>query len=166
MKGRKIWGIAVLLVVLCVMVIWWVQGNEKEETQEEYNAEYEEQVRIRNFFTELREQYGYLYSSEEESFHLFIKIDEALLEGEIAGSLLVREQLDDGTYKETSYDVNGITDGHMIRLHTTVDGESTKLEGAFREGAKRFELSFWLAEEQLEFHAVTEEEFKEVFEDE
>lgn len=164
MKGKRIWGMAIIIVVLSVVVIWLVQGNGQEDAQVDDHAEYEEQERIRNFFTELRGQYGYLYAGEEP-FQLFITFDEALLEGELTGSLLVREQTNDGTFKETYYDVNGITDGKILELYTTLDGESTKLEGEFQGEATRFELSFWMAEERLSFHAVTEEEYKEVFEE-
>lgn len=53
MKNKAIWGIAVLVFVLAVLVIWWIQSSQKEV---EDNAEYEEQERIRSFFTELRQR--------------------------------------------------------------------------------------------------------------
>lgn len=164
MKNKAIWGIAVLVVVLSVLVIWWIQSSQKEV---EDNSEYEEQERIRSFFTELRQHYGYLYTGEDESFQLFLKIDEALLEGELTGTLAVIEHTDDKNkpYIETNYQVNGITDGHILELYTTVDGESFKLAGQFHDGADRFELSFWMTEDQLMFHAVTEEEFNQFYEE-
>ena len=62
MKNKAIWGIAVLVFVLAVLVIWWIQSSQKEV---EDNAEYEEQERIRSFFTELRQHNGFLYTGEE-----------------------------------------------------------------------------------------------------
>ncbi|WP_433957221.1 hypothetical protein [Cytobacillus horneckiae] len=67
-------------------------------------------------------------------------------------------------YEETSYDLNGITDGLMVELFTTVDGKKTKLEGNFHEGATGFDLSFWTTNEKLPFYAVTEEEFNNIYE--
>lgn len=162
MKNKAIWGIAVLVFVLAVLVIWWIQSSQKEV---EDNAEYEEQERIRSFFTELRQDNGFLYTGEEESF--FLQFDEALLEGELTGSLLIIEHTDDNASQdiETNYQINGITDGHILELYTTVDGESVKLTGQFHDGADRFELFFWMREDPLLFRAVTEEEFNQFYEE-
>ncbi|MBC5635297.1 hypothetical protein H8S33_00530 [Ornithinibacillus sp. BX22] len=162
MKNKAVWGIVVLVVVLAVLIIWWIQSPQKEA---EDNSEYEEQERIRDFFTELRQHGGYLYTGEEELF--FLNFNEALLEGELTGNLLIIEHTDDknNPYKETSYQVNGITDGHILELYTTVDGESVELAGQFHDGAERLELSFWMTEDQLMFHAVTEEEFNQFYEE-
>jgi len=122
---------------------------------------------LRTFFSELRNVYGYLSSSENEKYQLFLKIDEALLEGELSGSLLM--MVDTGNekspYREDKYELNGITDGHMLKLYTTVDGQETKLEGNFHEDASSFDLSFWATEQKLTYRAVTKEEFEKSYEE-
>ncbi|USK87489.1 hypothetical protein [Peribacillus asahii] len=132
-----------------------------------YHSEEKEKNRLRKFFSDLDSVYGYLYSTENGSFQLFIKIDEALLQGELTGSLLMMTDTGSKTnpYEETRYALNGITDGLMVRFFTTVDGKETKLEGNFHEGATRFDLSFWTTDQKLSFHAVTEEEFKQNYEE-
>jgi hypothetical protein len=132
-----------------------------------YHSEEKENNRLRKFFTDLRNVYGYLYSSEKESFQLFIKIDEALLEGELSGSLLVLEHTENinNPYEETKYILNGITDGLMLELSTIVDGKETRLKGDFHGDAFGFDLSFWKTTNQLSFHAVTEEEFNQSYEE-
>ncbi|CEG25464.1 hypothetical protein [Bacillus sp. B-jedd] len=127
-----------------------------------YHSEEKEKNRIREFFSDLRSVYGYLASREDESALLFLKIDEALLEGEISGSLLVKEKAANGNnaYKETEYEVNGITDGQIIELFTKIEGKETKLEGNFLEGAAKFDLSNWPSGEKLVFQAVTKEAYK------
>ncbi|WP_026909359.1 hypothetical protein [Paucisalibacillus globulus] len=124
-----------------------------------YHAEYKEKERIRKFFNDLKSIYGFLYTDEEQSFQLFIKIDEALLEGEVSGSLVMMTNKNNA-YEETTYALNGITDGLMIEFHTTVDGKAMKLEGNFhQEDASSFDLSFWESEDNVLFQAVTEDEF-------
>jgi len=130
-----------------------------------YHSEKKEKDRLKKFFSEVNRVYGYLSSEENETFQVFFQVDEALLEGEVMGSLLLMEKSEDGSYKETNYEVNGITDGLMIRLYTTVDGESTKLEGRFLESSQSFELSFWLTDKKLTFHVVTEDEYHERYRD-
>jgi hypothetical protein len=132
-----------------------------------YHSEEKENNRLRKFFTDLRNVYGYLYSSEKESFQLFIKIDEALLEGELSGSLLVLEHTENinNPYEETKYILNGITDGLMLEFSTIVDGKETRLKGDFHGDAFGFDLSFWKTTNQLSFHAVTEEEFNQSYEE-
>jgi len=142
----------------------------KNELQDEletaiYHSEKKEKDRLKKFFSEFNSVYGYLSSEENETFQVFFQVDEALLEGEVMGSLLLMEKLEDGSYKETNYEVNGITDGLMIRLYTTVDGESTKLEGRFLESSQSFEISFWLTDKKLTFHVVTEDEYHERYKD-
>lgn len=127
----------------------------------DYHKEEDEKQRLRTFFSELRSVYGYLYKDENDSFLLFVKIDEALLQGELTGSLLM---LDDKG-KETRYAFDGITDGNIVRLFTTLDGKETKLEGNFQDGAAEFHLSFWPTGQILTFRAVTEEEFKQTYEE-
>jgi len=130
-----------------------------------YHSENKEKERLKEFFSELNRVYGYLSSEENETFQVFFQVDEALLEGAVMGSLLLMEKSEDGSYKETNYEVNGITDGLMIRLYTTVDGESTKLEGRFLESSQSFEISFWLTDKKLTFHVVTEDEYHERYKD-
>lgn len=121
--------------------------------------------RLHQFFTELKSVYGYLYTSEDGALQVFLRIDEALLQGELSGSLLMmvntgnRKQL----YKESRYEWSGITDGFMVELFTTVDGKQTKLEGGFQETenglAGELDLTFWTTDQKLTFHAVTENQF-------
>lgn len=126
-----------------------------------YHSEEKEKNRLRRFFADLKSVYGYLYYMENESFQLFIKIDEALLQGELSGSLLMMADTGDinNPYKETRYVLNGITDGLMLKLFTNVDGKETRLIGNFHNSATSFDLSFWKNNQKLSFHAVTEEEF-------
>lgn len=125
----------------------------------DYHAEENENKRIRNFFSDLRSVYGYLYTAQDNSFQLFVKIDEALLEGELTGFLLIMD--DKG--KESKFVLNGVTDGRLVKFYTTVDGKTTKLVGNFHEGATGFNLSFWTTDQKLSFHAVTEEEYKQSY---
>jgi hypothetical protein len=124
-------------------------------------SEEKEKKRIKDFFSDLKGVYGYLYSTENGSFQLFLKIDEALREGELTGSLLMKENTgnEKHPYKETRYSLNGITDGHMVLFFTTVNGKQIKLKGNFHEDATSFDLSFWKTDKKLTFYAITEEEF-------
>lgn len=124
-----------------------------------YHAEHKENERIRKFFDELQSAYGFLYTEEDQAFQLFIRIEEALLEGEVSGSLLMVTKKDD-SFAEATYEWNGITDGLMIRMYTTVNGEETKLEGNFYGDGFSFDLSFWGSKNKVFFHAVTEDEYK------
>lgn len=126
----------------------------------DYHVEENEKKQRREFFTKLRNVYGYLYSVPDSPFQLFIKIDEALLQGEVSGSLLLMD--DEGN--ETKYALNGITDGKILELYTTVNGKETKLKGKFQEGAARFQLSFWMTDQKLTFQAVNEKEYKQKYE--
>ncbi|MCH1627728.1 hypothetical protein [Fredinandcohnia quinoae] len=130
-----------------------------------YHSEEKEKARIREFFSDLRSVYGYLYTAENGSFQVFLKIDEALLEGEVSGSLSMMTETgnQDMLYEETKYEINGITDGMIIKLYTKVDGNETKLEGNFHQDAYSFDLSFWTTDDKLTFYAVTEAEFKRKF---
>jgi len=145
----------------------YVKALQQELQMAIYHSEEKEKNRLRKFFSDLDSVYGYLYSAENESFQLFVKIDEALLQGELTGSLLMMTETGSKTtpYEETRYALNGITDGIMVRFFTTVDGKETKLEGNFHEGATGFDLSFWTTDQKLSFHAVTEEEFKQSYEE-
>jgi hypothetical protein len=132
-----------------------------------YHSEEKEKNRIRKFFADLKSEYGYLSSPENESFQLLIKIDEALLQGELSGSLLLMDNTGDKNqpYEETKFHFNGITDGLMVELYTIVDGKETRLIGNFHGDASSFDLSFWKTNQKLSFHAVTEEEFNHSYEE-
>jgi len=166
------WGVAVLTGVLIVVAIWcarvtWEDRNDAVNTALDQSEE-KENTRLKTFFSELKSVYGYLYSTENGKFQLFIKIDEALLQGELAGSLLIMEvdtEDKNNPYEERRYVLNGITDGHMVKFITTVDGKKATLEGHFIKGATSFDLSFWKTDEKLVFNAVTEEEFKQSYEE-
>ncbi|MCM3176671.1 hypothetical protein [Cytobacillus horneckiae] len=144
--------------------------NEKTMQQELQIAidqmEEKEKNRLKKLFSDLNSIYGFLYSRANDSYQLLLTINEATLEGEVAGTLLMMTNKGRGnnSYEETSYDLNGITDGLMVELFTTVDGKKTKLEGNFHEGASGFDLSFWTTNEKLPFYAVTEEEFNNIYE--
>ncbi|MFS0645900.1 hypothetical protein [Siminovitchia sp. 179-K 8D1 HS] len=127
-------------------------------------SEEKEKDRLNKFFSDLESVYGYLYSADNGSFQLFIKIDEALRQGELTGSLLMMADTgnENNPYEETRYVLNGITDGHMVEFFTTVNGKAVKLEGNFHE-ATGFDLSFWTTDEKLSFHEVTEEEFNQKY---
>lgn len=144
----------------------YVKAIQQELQVAIYHSEEKEKNRLRKFFSDLDNVYEYFYSAENESFQLFIKIDEALLQGELTGSLLMMTDTGSKTnsYEETRYALTGITDGLMVQFFTIVDGKETKLEGNFYEGATRFDLSFWTTDQKLSFHAVTKEEFKQNYE--
>lgn len=154
---KKYW-VAVILVAVLGVAYWWVT-NEMEDA--EYHSEQIEKERKNQFFSELNSIYGYYYSSKDGSIQLFLKINEALREGEVTATLHVMEHIGNGEkqYKETKYELNGITDGKILEFFTTVDGESVKLEGHFNGDAKSFDLSLWMAEEKVPFRAITEEEY-------
>ncbi|WP_409272743.1 hypothetical protein V1499_22485 [Neobacillus sp. SCS-31] len=130
-----------------------------------YHSEEKENTRLRNFFSDLNDIHGFLYSAENGSLQLFLKIDEALLQGELSGTLLVIADMGNpnNPHEETTYALNGITDGQMLRLYTEIDGKQTMLKGNFHGDATAFDLSFWLADNQLPFKAVTEEEYKQSY---
>lgn len=138
----------------------------REQLQEVlYHSEKKEKDRIKNFFNELKSYYGYVY--QDEAVALLITFDEALLEGELAGSLLKVTHKEDinNQYEEVSYELNGITDGLMIKLYTTVDGKDRTLEGHFNGDASQFDATFWMKDEKITFQAVNEEEFNKMFEE-
>ncbi|WP_156324656.1 hypothetical protein [Bacillus sp. FJAT-27245] len=144
--------------------------HEVKEIQQEYeyavyHSEEKEKARLRKFFSDLNQTYGFLHSADNGSYWLFLKIDEALLQGELSGSLLMLADTGNpnSPYEETNYPLNGITDGQMLRLYTKIDGKQTMLEGNFKGDATTFDLSFWLAESKLPFKAVTEKEYKQAY---
>lgn len=134
--------------------------NQKElnnyiEALKDYYKEENEQKQIREFFSKLRNVYGYLHSDINDKMKLFIKIDEALLEGELTGSLTIIDK--EG--KETKYNFNGITDGNKLRFYTKVNNKETKLEGKFYNGVERFDLTYWETNKKMMFRSITEKEF-------
>ena len=147
-------------------------GAYKFELQQEwenvlYYAEEKEKNRKRKFLSDLKSVYGYLYSSENDRFQVFLKIDEAFEQGEASGTLLVMEDTGNknNPYDEVRYDLNGITDGLMLEFFTTVDGQGTKLKGNFIEATVGLDLSFWMTDKKLQFKAVTEEQFQQSYEE-
>lgn len=128
-------------------------------------SEEKEKNRLRKFFSELDDVYGFLYTEKNGSFQLFLKIDENTHFGELGGSL--RMMADTGNksnqYEETRYTLNGITDGLMVLFITKVDGKETKLKGNFHGDATGFDLSFWTTDQKLSFQAVTKEEFNQSY---
>ncbi|CAM3938638.1 hypothetical protein [Mesobacillus zeae] len=145
----------------------YVKAIQQELESAIYHSEEKEKSRIRKFFSELDSVYGYLYFEENEPFQLFLTVDESTLEGDVSGSLLMMTDTGDKNkpYEETKYEVVGITDGLMLELFTTVDGRKTKVKGNFHGDATEFDLSFWTTDQKLPFHAVTEEEFKQSYEE-
>lgn len=145
----------------------YVKEIQKELQIAIYHSEEKEKNRLKKFFSELESVYGYLYSTENGSSQLFLQIDEALLQGELTGSLLIMTDTGNKNtpYEETRYVLNGITDGLIVLLFTTVDGKETRLKGNFHEAATGFDLSFWTTDQKLSFHAITEEEFKQSYEE-
>ncbi|MBS4177712.1 hypothetical protein [Lederbergia citrea] len=159
MGKLKFWGVAVLIGLLIGAAIWLISLQQERALD---RSEEKEKNRIRTFFSELNSVYGYLYTKENGKYQLFLEIDEALLQGELSGSLLMMADTGNknNPYEETRYVLNGITDGHMVEFFTTVDGQKTKLEGNFIGATVGLNLSFWTTDQKLTFKAVTEEEFK------
>ncbi len=140
----------------------YLSNLDKELEKAIDGMEEKEKEFIRTFFSDLRSIFGFLYTAENGEYQLFIKIDEALLEGELSGSLLVREKTENEQkpFEETVYDINGITDGQMLNLYTNVNGEQKKLEGNIEDINSGFYLTFWESDEKLLFEAVSEEEYE------
>ncbi len=132
-----------------------IQAELQVANEELENKEYE---RLNKFFSEFTSVYGYLYAEEDVPFQLFMEVDEANFEGDVTVSLLMMDDSGD-RYEEREYELNGITDGHILELYTIVDGKEVKLEGNFHGDASSFDLSFWTTDKLLTFHAVTEQEF-------
>ena len=125
--------------------------------------EEKEKSRLRKFFSEFNNVYGYYYTNDDKSLQLLIKVDEANLEGDVTATLLMTTKDNHKSYEEKTYELNGITDGHMVEFYTVVDGMQTKLKGDFRTATTGFDLSFWTTNETLFFRAVTEKEMKGIF---
>ncbi|MFB6466379.1 hypothetical protein ACE38V_06080 [Cytobacillus sp. Hz8] len=132
-----------------------------------YYAEEKEKNRLNTFFTEIKSVYGYFYSEENGEYQLLLKIDEALRQGELEGSLLMMSYTgnEQKPYEEIRYKLNGITDGLMVKFFTQVDGKKTTLQGNFQAATVGLNLSFWKTNQKLMFHAVTEKEFERSYEE-
>lgn len=167
MKG-KVWVLVMLGVLLIGAAAWaLVEWKTAREFEEEGNAEERQKERARAFFSALNKTYGFLHTAEDGSFQVFIQIDEALLEGEVSGSLLFMEHRGHykRPYKETEYEIYGITDGYMLNLYTHVNGRQVNMKGKYHKFAESFDLSFWTKDEKLMFQEVTEEEFEKAYSD-
>lgn len=136
----------------------YVQTIEEELQMANEELENKEYERLNKFFSEFTSVYGYLYAEEDVPFQLFMEVDEANFEGDVTVSLLMMDDSGDH-YEEREYELNGITDGHILELYAIVDGKEVKLEGNFHGDASSFKLSFWTTDKLLTFHAVTEQEF-------
>ncbi|WP_062109862.1 hypothetical protein [Bacillus niameyensis] len=159
----KIWSLAALIVVLIGAAIWWIMAAQEKAEPPLDRTEELEKARINEFFSELDRIYGFLSTTEDGSLQLFLKIDEALREGELTGSLLVMADTGDESkpYEERTYDIVGITDGKMVEIFTNDEGKQVKMIGNFHGDATEFDVSFWQTDEKLIFRAVTEEEYVE-----
>ena len=169
MGKAKGWGLFGLILLLFVFAYWFLADvKEKREsidtTDELDRTEEMEKNRIRNFFDELNAIYGYYYRAEDYSFQLLLTIDEALYEGEISGSLLLMERTGD-KQNEARFEWSGITDGYIIKLYMTVDGEQKLMEGSFHGDTASFDVNFWTTNQKVMFQAVTEEEYKQRYEE-
>ncbi|WP_027725136.1 hypothetical protein [Tuberibacillus calidus] len=133
------------------------QAFKEDWEQTVYVAEQKENERLDRFFSDLRKVYGYLYAPDNSQEWLFLKVEEALREGEWSCTLQVVEKK---PHRTTTYHLNGITDGLMAKLYTTVDGKSVTLEGKFRNVAKDLELTYWKTGETVHFQAVNETEYQ------
>lgn len=126
-------------------------------------SEEKEKTRMQTFFSKLNSTYGFLYTAKNGEYQLFLKIDEALHQGELEGSLLVvtdTGDTDDKPYEETSYVLHGMTDGLMVEFFTTSGGKETKMKGTFHKDASGLDLTFWKTDRNLTLDAVTEKEFE------
>ncbi|MDG3044908.1 hypothetical protein OE903_17270 [Bacillus sp. B6(2022)] len=75
---------------------------------------------VRNFIKKVTGAYGYLYTAEDGSYQLFLKVKRMYMQSEWAGSFLMRKVPGDGgePYKETKHTAGGVSDGIMFDLST------------------------------------------------
>ncbi|MGG1861624.1 hypothetical protein ABEP22_13965 [Bacillus safensis] len=118
---------------------------------------------VRNFIKKVTGTYGYLYTSEDGSYQLFLKVKRMHIESEWSGSFLMRTVPGDSseTYKETKYEARGISDGKMFDLVTYPGIENDFIVGETDRDATSIKLPFKMAGGTIEFKAVTKEEYQE-----
>jgi len=118
---------------------------------------------VRNFIKKVTGTYGYLYTSEDGSYQLFLKVKRMHIESEWSGSFLMRTVPGDSseTYKETKYEARGISDGMMFDLVTYPGIENDFIVGETDRDATSIKLPFKMAGGTIEFKAVTKEEYQE-----
>ncbi|GLF89465.1 hypothetical protein Saga11_07240 [Bacillus safensis] len=118
---------------------------------------------VRNFIKKVTGTYGYLYTAEDGSYQLFLKVKRMHIESEWSGSFLMRTVPGDSseTYKETKYEARGISDGMMFDLVTYPGIENDFIVGESDRDATSIKLPFKMAGGTIEFKAVTKEEYQE-----
>lgn len=120
---------------------------------------------VRNFIKKVTGTYGYLYTSEDGSYQLFLQVKLMHIESEWSGSFLMRTVPGDSseTYKETKYEARGISDGMMFDLVTYpgIGTENDFIVGETDRDATSIKLPFKMAGGTIEFKAVTKEEYQE-----
>ncbi|MBD3861477.1 hypothetical protein IEE86_17265 [Bacillus sp. 28A-2] len=118
---------------------------------------------VRNFIKKVTGAYGYLYTAEDGSYQLFLKVKRMYMQSEWAGSFLMRKVPGDGgePYKETRHTAGGISDGMMFDLSTYPAIEKGFILGETDRDATSIKFPFKMAGGTIEFKAVTKEEYQE-----
>ncbi|MCY7568763.1 hypothetical protein [Bacillus safensis] len=118
---------------------------------------------VRNFIKKVTGAYGYLYTAEDGSYQLFLKVKRMYMQSEWAGSFLMRTVPGDGgePYKETKHTAGGVSDGIMFDLSTYPAIEKGFTLGETDRDATSIKFPFKMAGGTIEFKAVTKEEYQE-----
>ncbi|MED1458750.1 hypothetical protein [Bacillus safensis] len=118
---------------------------------------------VRNFIKKVTGAYGYLYTAEDGSYQLFLKVKRMYMQSEWAGSFLMRTVPGDGgePYKETKHTAGGVSDGIMFDLSTYPPIEKGFILGETDRDATSIKFPFKMAGGTIEFKAVTKEEYQE-----
>ncbi|MDM5165067.1 hypothetical protein INQ56_18765 [Bacillus altitudinis] len=118
---------------------------------------------VRNFIKKVTGAYGYLYTAEDGSYQLFLKVKRMYMQSEWAGSFLMRKAPGDGgePYKETKHTAGGVSDGMMFDLSTYPAIEKGFILGETDRDATYIKFPFKMAGGTIEFKAVTKEEYQE-----
>ncbi|MEM5029986.1 hypothetical protein WKH33_13380 [Priestia sp. WB3] len=118
---------------------------------------------VRNFIKKVTGAYGYLYTAEDGSYQLFLKVKRMYMQSEWAGSFLMRKVPGDGgePYKETKHTAGGVSDGMMFDLSTYPAIEKGFILGETDRDATSIKFPFKMAGGTIEFKAVTKEEYQE-----
>ncbi|MGI1828241.1 hypothetical protein ACRPLG_00075 [Bacillus safensis] len=118
---------------------------------------------VRNFIKKVTGAYGYLYTAEDGSYQLFLKVKRMYMQSEWAGSFLMRTVPGDGgePYKETKHTAGGVSDGIMFDLSTYPAIEKGFILGETDRDATSIKFPFKMAGGTIEFKAVTKEEYQE-----